>query len=226
MDLVFGAERIDRRVSDVEKLLVEWHEKERDWGDLYLDYRPVTTPDRLQVEDLAVTMLINSRVVGQAAASFARHAGSVDLSTLPDKALEETTVAERQSVAGLIATLTSWPWIGASVATKTLHKKRPRLIPVLDNMAIFGAYMYPDWPEQRALADSVKAEARIAEALDWITHDLTRSENRATWAALLTHEPRRSRIELFDMVWWMHFQAHRIPAPSTSAPTPSDKAEL
>jgi hypothetical protein len=36
--------------------------------------------------------------------------------------------------------MTSWPGFGASVATKTLHKKRPALIPVLDNMAIFGAY--------------------------------------------------------------------------------------
>ena len=39
--------------------------------------------------------------------------------------------------------MTSWPWVGASLATKTLHKKRPALIPVLDNMAIFGAYDEP-----------------------------------------------------------------------------------
>jgi hypothetical protein len=44
-------------------------------------------------------------------------------------------------VAELIGVMMSWPGIGASVATKTLHKKRPALIPILDKMAIFGAYM-------------------------------------------------------------------------------------
>jgi putative NADH-flavin reductase len=33
------------------------------------------------------------------------------------------------------------------VATKVLHKKRPKLKPILDNEAIFGAYMNPKWPE-------------------------------------------------------------------------------
>ena len=114
----------------------------------------------------------------------------------------------------MIATLTSWSWIGASVATKTLHKKRPKLIPVLDNMAIFGAYMYPDWPEKPPLADTVKAATRIEEALDWIATDLTRAENLPTWLALHALEPRRSRIELFDMVWWMHFRKIEPVAPS------------
>ena len=102
--------------------------------------------------------------------------------------------------------MTSWPWVGASLATKTLHKKRPALIPVLDNQAIFGAYMNPLWPEKRSLADSVKAVPRIKEALDWITEDLTRPENESVWPQLQAIEPTRSRIELFDMIWWMYFR--------------------
>lgn len=139
MDLVFGAGKIDRHVSNVERLLTEWREKEKDWGQLYLEYVPTTPRDRLLVEDLAVTMLINSRVAAQAATSVYRNAGALDLSVLPEKALEEAGDEERQLVADVIGTLTSWPWVGASLATKTLHKKRPALIPVLDNQAIFGA---------------------------------------------------------------------------------------
>lgn len=47
---------------------------------------------------------------------------------------------------------------------------------------------------------------RIREALEWITGDLTRPENEAVWPVLKRQEPERSRIELFDMVWWVYFR--------------------
>lgn len=204
MELILGAGRIDRRISDVARLLRDWREKERDWGQLYLEYEPITPRDRVLVEDLAVTMLINSRVDARAATSVARNGAALDLASLPEKALEETTDEDRQFLAQLIGTMTTWPGIGASVATKTLHKKRPRLIPVLDNRAIFGAYMNPHWPERRPLGETIKTVARIKEALEWIAEDVARPENEATWRALQSVEPDRSRIELFDMTWWMY----------------------
>jgi len=209
MELIYGATELDRRVEGVEHLVGDWREQERDWGQLYLEYEPVTPRDRLLVEDLAVTMLVNSRVAAQAATSVCRHGATLDLGSLPDKTLEETTNAERQDVAGVIGAMASWPWLGASVASKTLHKKRPALIPVLDNMAIFGAYMNPLWPERPALADTVKAVPRIKKALDWIAVDVTRSENEPIWQRLHETEPERSRVELFDMVWWMYFSPRR-----------------
>lgn len=217
MELTFGAGKLDRCITEVEHLLREWREKERDWGQLYLEYEPVTPRDRLLVEDLAVTMLVNSRVAARAATSVYRNGASVDLESLPDKALEETTDEERQFVARVIGTMTSWPWVGASLATKTLHKKRPRLIPVLDNQAIFGAYMNPLWPEKHSLADTIKAVPRIKEALDWIAWDITRPENASVWRQLQKIEPARSRIELFDMVWWMYFREVEpvVPAATT-----------
>jgi hypothetical protein len=209
LELIYGAHKLDRTVVDVERLIAEWHEKEADWGQLYLEYQPATPRNRLLVEDLAVTMLLNSRVTARAATSVARNASALDLASLPDTALENTTEAERDQLAALLGTMASWPWLGASVTTKTLHKKRPSLIPVLDNMAIFGAYMNPLWPERPALADTIKAVPRIREALDWIASDLTRPENQAAWAGLHELEPSRSRIELFDMVWWMYFSPRR-----------------
>jgi hypothetical protein len=133
-------------------------------------------------------------------------AATVDLGLLPDGALEDTSDGERQAVARVIGGIASWRGFGASLATKTLHKKRPRLIPVLDNQAIFGAYMNPRWPGKPSSTGTVKEVPRIKEALDWIAHDLVRPENELAWPHLQAMEPDRSRIELFDMIWWMYFR--------------------
>ena len=58
MNLLLGAGRLDRVLEDAERLLVGYR---NDDGLRYLDYRPATDPDRLLPEDLAVTILINSR---------------------------------------------------------------------------------------------------------------------------------------------------------------------
>jgi hypothetical protein len=58
MELILGAGKLDRPVADAEGLLRDWREKERDWGQLYLEYEPITSKDQLFVEDLAVTMLL------------------------------------------------------------------------------------------------------------------------------------------------------------------------
>jgi hypothetical protein len=209
VELIFGAGKLDRRVADAERLLRDWRDQERDFGQLYLEYEPVTPRDRVVLEDLAVTMLVNSRVEARQAMGFFRNCASLDLGGLPEKPLAATSEAERAEIASVIGVMTSWPGVGASVSTKTLHKKRPELIPILDNMAIFGAYMNPLWPQQRAKEDTVKAVPRIKEALDWIAIDVTRSENEAVWERLQEIEPERSRIELFDMVWWMYFSPRR-----------------
>jgi hypothetical protein len=59
----------------------------------------------LVVEDLAVTMLINSRLAGQAAAAVLRNGRSLDLGAFPDKPLEETTPDERRRLADMIGTI-------------------------------------------------------------------------------------------------------------------------
>lgn len=206
MELVYGASQLDRRVVGVEGLLRDWHEKESEAGDPYLVHVSATRPDRVVVDDLAVTMLVNSNVARRAAWGVHAHGASLDLGSLPDKPLEETTKEERQVVAGVIADVATWPGIKASLATKTLHKKRPALIPILDNRAIFEAYLEPQWPERHTYGESVSDLQRINTALDWIAYDLTRSENATTWQQLHVMEPDRTRIELFDMIWWRYFR--------------------
>jgi len=99
VELISGAGKIDRHVAEVDDLLRDWRDKEKDFGQLYLDHKPATPGDQLLVEDLAATMLVNSRVAASAATSVYRLDATIDLRSLPDKALEETTDEERQLVA-------------------------------------------------------------------------------------------------------------------------------
>lgn len=174
MSLVVGAGQLDRVLEDAEHLLVQYR---TDDGLRYLDYQPSTDPNQLMPEDLAVTILINSRVGPSAFKSVQDKGSALSLEKLPMGPLEDSTSLERDQVADIISEMAGWNGFAASVATKILHKKRPRLIPILDNEAIFGAYMNPRWPEQRASQESVYARNRIREALEWIRTDLTRSEN-------------------------------------------------
>lgn len=203
MDLVLGGGGLDRVVQNAEERLIGYRE---DIGTVYLDHQPRTPPDELLLEDLSVTLLMNSRAGWRACKSVLEKGPLLQLSDLPQQSLEDTTEEDRLLVARLIAQVADWKGFGASTATKTLHKKRPALIPILDNQAIFGAYMNPDWPASPALQVTIRDLGRIKDALDRIAHDLVRRENHATWHQLRTMEPSRSLIELFDSVWWMEFR--------------------
>lgn len=203
MQLVLGAHKFDRVIQDVDKLLLSYR---NDDGSVYFDYRSTSSGSSIVPEDLAVTLLINSQAKGKAFKSILKHASSACLSQLPSKPLEATSAVERTLVASLIAQVANWPGFAASLATKVLHKRCPALIPILDNQAIFGAYMNPNWPAQKSRQDSIKDQCRIEQALEWITIDLIREENAAVWIQLKSIEPQRTLIEVFDSVWWMYFR--------------------
>ena len=80
--------------------------------------------------------------------------------------------------------------------------------------------MNPQWPEARASQDSVYSFSRIREAVEWVYVDLIRSENASAWEVLTAQAPERSRIEVFDMIWWMHFPSLQPVAPAWSVLEP------
>jgi hypothetical protein len=203
IELTVGADRLDRVIPNPVELLKKYRE---DIGYAYLDYKPRSSADMILPEDLAVTLLMNSQVGWRAFQSIQKYGHSIDLANLPKKSLEQTSFEERKQVAALITRLAQYPGIAASVATKILHKKRPALIPILDNQAIFGAYMNPEWPHKPARNDSVRDQNLICKALDWIAYDLNRPENKQAWSFLSVFELRHHKIEIFDSVWWMYFR--------------------
>jgi hypothetical protein len=221
MDLVLGGETLGRNVLKAEAWLASYRQ---DPGYYYLAYRPAIPPGMLTPEDLAITLLVNGRASGLAFKSLADRGPAIHLETLPQKPLEATTAEERHVVAELITEMCRWPGFGASLTTKVLHKKRPDLIPILDNQAIFGAYLNPEWPAQRSTGVSVKELAPIEQALGAIAFDLVRPENADVWPELQKLEPTLTRIELLDAVWWMYFRStEQVPAASQLAPKPVAK---
>lgn len=205
ISLTLGAGYIDRVIHDADVYLCNYR---KDSGYLYQNYQPITSPDKVVPEDLAVTLLMNSQVGWRAFQTLLEQGHTIDLSPVPAKPLEQTTSEERRQLAAVIARTARLPGFASSVATKVLHKKRPATIPVLDNQAIYGAYMNPDWnpPSKLARTDSIKDTNLIYKALDWITFDLNRPENVEAWEYLQSLEPSHSRIQLFDSVWWMYFR--------------------
>lgn len=201
---MLGMGGTERLLSGVDGLLAAYR---TDDGQRYLDYRPMTSPDVLVPEDLVVTILINSRVGAAAFKAVQDHGAELHLADLPrDVALEDSTGEHRALIAAIVAQVAGWQGFAASVASKVLHKKRPALVPIMDNEAIFGAYLNPSWPTQRARTESIYGVQRIGAAVDAIHRDITRHENQATWGALHRQVPGRFRIELFDMVWWSYFR--------------------
>lgn len=200
MELILGGGKIPRIVTHADQRLIEYR---NDSGRDYLDHKPNTPPDELVLEDLAVTLLVNSQARIRAASSMLE---PIDIGHLPDMPLEATSEEDREKATRMIGEVCR-PGIMVSIATKMLHKKRPGLIPVLDNHAIFGAYMNPYWPKEHSSGESVAgSDPRVREALDWIAYDLKRPENLKTWQELRKIEQSRTLIELFDSVWWIEFR--------------------
>jgi hypothetical protein len=137
MRLLYTGGGVERWVDHAEERMRAFH---LDSGYAYLKHVPSTPADILVVEDLGVTLLMNSQVTWKNAISVAERGSEIDLALLADGPLEETDERARQ----LVASVASWRGFGASTATKLMHKKRPGLIPILDNLAIFGGYMNPN----------------------------------------------------------------------------------
>jgi hypothetical protein len=115
-------------------------------GLLYYTHASQTNPDELCPEDAAIPLLLNAAWhLGPAKTivrSLMQLQATVCIGMLPNVPFQDTTAEIRDKLASLIHLVSSYPGIKAAVATKILHKKRPNLIPVLDNQSIFGAYMF------------------------------------------------------------------------------------
>jgi hypothetical protein len=210
-----------RLVRNAEALLDDYR-KFGAGGLRYLDYKPHSGADDLFPEDLAVTLLVNSRAGRRAFTALEQHAGAARalLRDLPhDTSLENADDDTVELVVRAIHGLVMLDGFRAALATKVLHKKRPKLIPMLDSTAIFGAYMEVRWdpPNHRAESWSVRTYESIKAAILAIRTDLIRKQNAVAWVTLAQREiaAGRSRLEIFDMVWWSYFQIREGADPKT-----------
>lgn len=203
-------------IADVERLARRFLTCRRETGYDYYSYSSSRTDD-VSISDVAVTLGMNSGVTGVAFRTILEHGpaitevlsavptnlaledgtcGSVELDTMVELVTFTTNVG-RNTEARRVAGLEPFPTgIGVSVATKLLHKKRPELLPVLDNQAIFVSYLGEKEPDWRNCGPAV------CRALEAIQRDLRHPSNEVGWAALSTQWPWLTRVELFDIIWW------------------------
>ena len=192
------------RIQNVELLVAQYESCWRETGSDYLDW--TSNAQVLGPEDLAVTLAMNSQAKGLAFRTLAVHGPQLSklLQTVPvGLALEspEATLNVLENVSALIAEvsetgrasrgkgLSALPnEIGISLATKLLHKKRPELLPVLDNQAIFRDYLNVGEPPTGR-----KAKSSVLKALQEIQADLRRPKNAPAWKSLHAEAFKRGR---------------------------------
>lgn len=148
----------------------EWH---------YYDGVPMGDWDRVEPMDVLATVSVNSFVTdaarvrrvhrGLASACDGRLAG------IPrDAHLLDSDVAE---VEGLLAAACEVPGVLVPVATKVLHRKRPHLIPMLDNVVLAHYFGYLDRPELVGRSQDKRRAASAARvALDAFRADFDQAD--------------------------------------------------
>lgn len=204
-------------IQNAELLVRQYEQCKNETGRDYLDL--YVNPNVICPEDLAMTLLMNSQVRGLAFRTLTGYRTQLEaqLAGIPqDVPLERASESLLNMVADMIASITEAGrqaaarraqglqplanGIMVSIGTKLLHKKRPSLIPVLDAEAIFRDYVgipAPDWGQA--------AIPPVLMALKKIRGDLQLPQNIPGWAALGQQSAQpRTRVQLFDMVWWQH----------------------
>ncbi len=123
----------------------------------YYDGIPQGDPDRLEPLDVLVTTAVNAFATASATRIRQVHRGLQGrveplLTQVPaDVDLVSADEAVLEGVRRLLDAAVQVPWVLVPVACKVLHRKRPRLIPMLDNV-VLGHY-------QRALGEGWLAAA-------------------------------------------------------------------
>jgi hypothetical protein len=190
-------------------------------GAMYLD--APTEPNMITVADVGVSLLMNSRADNLAARTVYTHgaAMSAALAAIPQSVALQDDRAPKffDAICDLVDLMTSIgrdrapnkpdrlpTGIGISMATKIAHRKRPGLIPILDNDAIFALFT-----EQPEAQNAIGASARpfVRRGLESIRGALSDYRNEEAWSDLTQVEPVWSRLQCFDAVWWVHSEPAR-----------------
>jgi Family of unknown function (DUF6308) len=116
----------------------------------------------------------------------------------------EKADAKQPAVRDCLAKFMSIPGIGPSIAAKTLHKKRPNLIPVIDD---FVSTLLIDRRGSTLGADSM---SRLI--FETIRGQVGERENAAALseaASLLTDKRHLTAVRIFDIAAWTLADGHR-----------------
>jgi hypothetical protein len=107
------------------------------WYDLY-DAVPVPRDSTLRPEEIALCIMMNSRMSGNTGLAVWEHREAVEsaLQRIPLDADLAATEVPWRGLQALFDPFQSIPRAKLGIATKILHKKRPGLIPMLDTLLV------------------------------------------------------------------------------------------
>jgi flagellar biosynthesis regulator FlaF len=95
--------------------------------------------NEINVVDIAITVMMNSRISGNTASEILRHSNAINnlLRQIPDDFdLSQNDLNDeiRNNLQQLINTFCEINRVRLAIATKILHRKKPKLIPMFDNV--------------------------------------------------------------------------------------------
>ena len=151
--LVLARQDITNPIGDLRAYRECWRYR---IGAIYIE--EPTDPDAVTVADVGVSLLMNSRADSSTARTVHSHGAAMasSVALIPKEiAIEDDSASEHlNAICDAVALMTSIgrdrapnksdplpSGIGISIATKIIHRKRPRLIPILDNDAIFALHL-------------------------------------------------------------------------------------
>jgi hypothetical protein len=190
-----------RHVVENPRILLETYVPSRvAGGPAYHSFSSSTPTGEVVPEDLAATIALSGRASSKAFASLVEFPLRLNLPRIP---LGDADDALVRYTAEVIVELAGLPGFGVSLATKTLHPKRPELVPVMDRGAFSGAYMDPEWrpgrePTTRSWPETMP---EVERAMRQARHDLRAPENRAGWMRINSDET--TKVCTFDKLWWV-----------------------
>lgn len=141
----------------------------------YYDGVPMGDWDRIEPMDVLATVSVNSFVTDAARARRVHRGLAVACDGLlvgipRDAHLRD---ADLEALEGLLAAACEVPGVLVPVATKVLHRKRPHLIPMLDNVVLAHYFGYLNRPELVGRSQDKRRAASVAMiALDAFRADL------------------------------------------------------
>jgi hypothetical protein len=112
----------------------------------YFDAVPVDRNNSLSVTDIALSTMVNSRISGNTAAAIFDDRAAIEecLVHIPDLDLIDVENPANEPwlsyLERAITHLDAIHRVGVATATKTLHKKRPGLMPMFDDHRVGGYY--------------------------------------------------------------------------------------
>ena len=179
----------------------------------YYDAISSTAPKRIEPVDVLVTVAMNSRV-NDAARVRGVHQGlaakcDVLLATLPEDANLLELERWRDPLRELLHAAVQVKGVLIPVATKVLHRKRPALIPMLDQV-VLDYYLNTD--AHRALLPGTQDKSRAADAamvaVNLFRNDLIAAEDEIDGLreALAQHGFPLTHVRVLELLVWMEVE--------------------